>query len=104
MKTTRKISDAIEHELLGWSGVTAGTHRPGGREFRVRHREVGHLHVADAPFGRQILDELAANCPQEVFPARHSARAASFAGAAWPFEDIFSKADFNSDSFTGFGR
>jgi hypothetical protein len=61
MATTNKISDTIEHELLHWPGVTAGTHRFGGREFRVGKREIGHLHgdhLADLPFPRAIRDDL----------------------------------------------
>ncbi|HEU5395700.1 MAG TPA: luciferase family protein [Verrucomicrobiae bacterium] len=63
MKMNHRISKAVEHELLSWPGVSAGTHRFGGREFRVRHREIGHLHgddVADLPFNRPIRDELVA--------------------------------------------
>jgi hypothetical protein len=61
MATTNKIGDTIEYELLRWPGVTAGTHRFGGREFRVGNREIGHLHgdhLADLPFSRAIRDEL----------------------------------------------
>ena len=61
MATTNNISEIIEDELLRWPGVIAGTHRFGGREFRVGKRELGHLHgnhVADLPFPRAIRDEL----------------------------------------------
>lgn len=61
MKTTIDISQAIEHEILSWPDVTAGTHRFGGREFRVGKLEMGHLHgsrVADLPFPRAVRDEL----------------------------------------------
>jgi hypothetical protein len=61
MAMTTKISETIEQELLRWPGVTAGTHRFGGREFRVGKREIGHLHgdrVADLPFPRSVRDEL----------------------------------------------
>jgi hypothetical protein len=61
MATATKISDTIEQELLRWPGVTAGTHRFGGREFRVGKREIGHLHgdhLADLSFPRAIRDEL----------------------------------------------
>jgi hypothetical protein len=61
MAMTNKISNTIEQELLHWPGVTAGTHRFGGREFRVGKREIGHLHgdhLADLPFPRAMRDEL----------------------------------------------
>jgi hypothetical protein len=61
MAMTNNISAIIESELLRWPGVTAGTHRFGGREFRIGKREIGHLHgnrVADLPFPRAIRDEL----------------------------------------------
>ena len=57
------IADAIRDELLRWPDVTAHPHRFGGVEFRVRHREMGHLHgdrLADLPFPRRIRDELIA--------------------------------------------
>ena len=72
MKATVEISEAIERELLSWPGVTAGTHRFGGREFRVGKREIGHLHggrVADLPFTRAIRDELVSR--GEVSPHHH---------------------------------
>jgi hypothetical protein len=72
MKPTLEISDAIERELLTWPGVTAGSHRFGGREFRVGNREIGHLHggeVADLPFTRGIRAELVSR--GEVSPHHH---------------------------------
>lgn len=72
MKPTIEISEAIEHELLTWPDVTAGTHRFGGREFRVGNREIGHLHgshVADLPFTRKIREELVLH--GEVSPHHH---------------------------------
>ena len=63
MKTTVAIPEVIERELLSWPGVTARTHRFGGREFRIGNREIGHLHggqVADLPFSRAVRDELVA--------------------------------------------
>jgi hypothetical protein len=35
------INERIEEELLKWEGVTAGTHRFGGIEFRANRREMG---------------------------------------------------------------
>lgn len=72
MKTAAEISEAIERELLSWPEVTAGTHRFGGREFRVGKQEIGHLHgghVADLPFPRVVRDELVAR--GEVWPHHH---------------------------------
>lgn len=72
MKPTVEISEAIERELLTWPGVTAGSHRFGGREFRVGNREIGHLHggeVADLPFTRRIREELVSR--GEVLPHHH---------------------------------
>jgi Family of unknown function (DUF5519) len=72
MKPTTEISEAIERELLTWPGVTAGTHRFGGCEFRVGNREIGHLHgdeVADLPFTRTIREELVSR--GEVLPHHH---------------------------------
>jgi hypothetical protein len=57
---------------LSWPGVTAGTHRFGGREFRVGNREIGHLHgsdVADLPFPRSVRDELVSS--GQVSPHHH---------------------------------
>lgn len=56
-----KIAEAIRDEVLRWPGVTAHPHRFGGVEFRVHHREIGHLHgdrLADLPFPRRVRDEL----------------------------------------------
>jgi hypothetical protein len=72
MKPTVEISEAIERELLTWPGVTAGSHRFGGREFRVGNREIGHLHggeVADLPFTRSLREELVSH--GEVSPHHH---------------------------------
>ena len=72
MKSTIEISETIERELLSWPGVTAGTHRFGGREFRVGNREIGHLHgnhVADLPFPRPVRDELVSR--GQVSPHHH---------------------------------
>ena len=57
------IHETIEHELLSWPGVTVAPHRFGGREFRFRDRELGHLHgdrLADLPFPVRVRKELVA--------------------------------------------
>ncbi|MCU0646805.1 MAG: DUF5519 family protein [Gemmatimonadaceae bacterium] len=57
------IAADIEAAVLAWPGVSVGPHRFGGREFRVRHHEIGHLHsshLADLPFPRRMREELVA--------------------------------------------
>jgi len=59
--STGIVAKAIESELLKWPEVEAHPHRFGGIEFRLHHREIGHLHgdrLADLPFPRRIRDEL----------------------------------------------
>ncbi len=58
------IVEAIKAELLTWDGVSAEPHRFGGVEFRVNHREIGHLHgdrQADLPFPVRVREELVAS-------------------------------------------
>jgi len=59
MKT---ISERIAEELLKWEGVTSGTHRFGGTEFRGANRqEMGHIHgnsLIDFPFPLQLRKKL----------------------------------------------
>lgn len=68
------IREQIEKEVLAWPEVTAGRHRFGGVEFRVRGRELGHLHgdeMADLPFPRPVRDELVSSGqaqPHHVHP------------------------------------
>jgi hypothetical protein len=38
------IVEAIKKEVLSWPGVTARAHDFGGTEFRVRSKEIGHIH------------------------------------------------------------
>ena len=57
------IHDAIVEEVSSWPGVTTGTHRFGGTEFRYGRRELGHLHgnrLADLPFPLLVRNELVA--------------------------------------------
>ena len=65
MSTIRRhtIHDAIVEEVSSWPGVTTGTHRFGGTEFRYGRRELGHLHdsrLADLPFPLLVRNELVA--------------------------------------------
>ena len=68
------IGDNIRQELLSWPGVAGEPHRFGGIEFRVHHREIGHLHgdrLADLPFPKRVRDELVAMkraLPHHVLP------------------------------------
>lgn len=69
-----EIADRITKELSSWPGVTAHSHRFGGVEFRLGHREIGHLHgdrLADLPFPTRIRNELVAAgraLPHHVLP------------------------------------
>jgi hypothetical protein len=50
-------ADRITREVSSWPGVTVTPHRFGGVEFRVEHRELGHLHgsrLADLPFPLKV--------------------------------------------------
>lgn len=62
--TTNTISGTIMDTVSTWEGVTIAPHRFGGIEFRVDHREIGHLHgnyQADIPFSAQLRKELVAS-------------------------------------------
>ena len=55
------VLEKVESELLSWPGVTSGSHRFGGTEFRVNNREMGHMHGsswADLPFPMTVRNEL----------------------------------------------
>lgn len=54
---------AIEQEITSWPGVSAYSHRFGGREFRFDRAEIGHVHAGgtvDIPFTRSLHDALLA--------------------------------------------
>lgn len=62
--TTNTISETIVDTVSTWEGVMIAPHRFGGIEFRVDHREIGHLHgnyQADIPFSAQLRKELVAS-------------------------------------------
>ncbi len=69
------IGEQIAQELARWPGVTSAPHRFGGIEFRLNHREIGHLHgdrLADLPFPMRIRNELVAAgraSPHHILPA-----------------------------------
>jgi hypothetical protein len=53
----------LEEEVSAWPQVSVHQHRFGGREFRFRSAEVGHIHVGgvlDIPFPRPVRDALLA--------------------------------------------
>jgi Family of unknown function (DUF5519) len=53
--------ERLEHELSSWPEVSVHPHRFGGREFRFRAAEIGHIHtggIVDIPFPRSIHDAL----------------------------------------------
>ena len=55
--------EAVEQEVSSWPGVSVHPHRFGGREFRFRSAEIGHIHpavVVDIPFPRSVHDALLA--------------------------------------------
>ena len=53
----------LEEQASEWPGVSAGSHRYGGRVFRLGRSEVGHVHndgAVEIPFPRSFRDELIA--------------------------------------------
>jgi predicted DNA-binding protein (MmcQ/YjbR family) len=51
----------IYRTVTSWEEIAHGPHRFGGVEFRVGHREIGHVHgdnLVDIPFSRALRDEL----------------------------------------------
>ena len=53
--------ERLEHELSSRPEVSDHPHRFGGREFRFRAAEIGHIHtggIVDIPFPRSIHDAL----------------------------------------------
>ncbi|MBV9337053.1 MAG: DUF5519 family protein [Solirubrobacterales bacterium] len=70
----KSTGEEIAAAVQSWPDVEAAPHRFGGVEFRVRRRELGHLHgdrIADLPFPRRVRDELIADGrarPHHVLP------------------------------------
>ena len=70
----RTIIESIKQEILSWPYVTAEPHRFGGIEFRIKKREMGHIHderVADIPFPLNVRNELVNSgrvSPHHVLP------------------------------------
>jgi hypothetical protein len=56
-----KFLERFEQELSSWPGVSIPPHRFGGREFRFKVAEIGHIHtggIVDIPFPRSVRDLL----------------------------------------------
>ncbi len=72
--SVRGAGDAIKATVSAWEGITAHPHRFGGTEYRLRSREIGHVHgngLVDIPFPTKIRDELVAAgqaVPHHVLP------------------------------------
>lgn len=59
-----KNLEQFEQEVSSWAEVSVHPHRFGGREFRFRAAEIGHIHTGgliDIPFTRSVHDELLKN-------------------------------------------
>ena len=58
-----KHVERLEREISSWPGVSTHSHRFGGREFRFKAAEIGHVHTdgtVDIPFPRSVRDALLA--------------------------------------------
>jgi len=63
------LLEALEREILGWSGVQKEPNRVGVSVYRLGRRHIGHVHhdgVADVQLPRALHDELVSSgraCP-----------------------------------------
>ncbi|MGA7796987.1 MAG: luciferase family protein [Candidatus Acidiferrales bacterium] len=58
-----KCLTRFEEEVSAWPNVSVHPHRFGGKEFRFRKAEIGHVHrdgTVDIPFPRAVRDALLA--------------------------------------------
>ena len=56
-----RLLDELERHVSSWPEVSAHPHCFGGREFRFRAAEIGHVHtggIVDIPFPRAVRDAL----------------------------------------------
>ncbi len=56
--------EGLEREVSSWPEVSTRPHRFGGKEFRFKSAEVGHIHkggIVDIPFPRSMRDALLAD-------------------------------------------
>jgi predicted DNA-binding protein (MmcQ/YjbR family) len=64
----------IQSEVSQWDGITSGSHRFGGLEFKLANREIGHVHgdqLVDIPLPKRVRDEVVASAqadPHHVLP------------------------------------
>lgn len=57
----RDAGQQIIEAVTSWEEIEHAPHRFGGTEFRVGHREIGHVHgesLVDIPFPLRVRDEL----------------------------------------------
>jgi hypothetical protein len=70
----KSIAKTIQDEMTSWPGVTAHPHQFGAIEYRIGHREIGHVHgsrFVDIPFPTRIRNELVTSgraSPHHVMP------------------------------------
>jgi hypothetical protein len=60
----QNLIDKIEQSLLTWLSVSATEHNRGGREFKWKDKEIGHIHWngdLDILFSKKIRDALLAD-------------------------------------------
>jgi hypothetical protein len=58
------LMSEIIKEIKTWEGISIHTHRYGGIEFRIKNKEIGHLHgggLLDILFDKDTKDELFKN-------------------------------------------
>ena len=53
-----KYLETFEQELSSWPDPSIHPHRFGGREFRVKAAEIGHVQPVDIPFPRSVRHAL----------------------------------------------
>ena len=57
----RGAGEQIHEAVTAWEEIEHAPHRFGGTEYRVGHREIGHVHgdsLVDIPFPLPVRDEL----------------------------------------------
>lgn len=57
----RGAGEQIHKAVTAWEEIEHAPHRFGGTEYRVGHREIGHVHgdsLVDIPFPLPVRDEL----------------------------------------------
>jgi hypothetical protein len=60
-KTVMSYLESLEQQVCPWPEVSTHPHRFGGREFRYKSAEIGHIHpggILDIPFPRPVRDAL----------------------------------------------